>query len=262
MSWGKKLIRKPLDVSAYFKPAETLELKHGLKVGVYGPYESGKTYFALTFPEPVFVIDTEFGVYPVLRHFKDKDIRIFEAAILDPETDMPDPEKSLEKIEEAVAALRNVNEGTIVIDSGTDIWQWMGAWMEKRATRRTASGQPYRFEWAMANLKYRQLILRLAAKPLHFVITAQTTSVYDAQGRETGEERARWQKQTVYWCDFVFHLEKRFAKGMTRPKYIATLEKCRPQRAYNLEIEDITFDKFVKKLREDLGITVRGYSYE
>ena len=39
-----------------------------------------------------------------------------------PETAEPDPEKSLEKVEQALVALRDVKEGTIVIDSGTDIW--------------------------------------------------------------------------------------------------------------------------------------------
>lgn len=184
------------------------------------------------------------------------------SGILDPETFEPDPELSLAKVEKALVALRDVKEGTIVIDSGTDIWDWMQDWMEKTATKRTKTGGVYRFEWARVKQRWRQLVLRLMAKPLHFIITAQPQEIFDAEGRATGTFRPRIQRATPHIADLVIHIEKVFEKGRTKPRHIATLEKCRFQRAYNAKIEDITFDKLCKKLKEDLGVTIKGVHVE
>ena len=89
--------------------------------------EVGKTHFALTFPEPVYVVDTDLGVAPLLAkpEFRGKDIRIYDAVKLDLENDEVDPIGSLDMLEKALTALRDVKYGTIVIDTITDIWQWI-----------------------------------------------------------------------------------------------------------------------------------------
>ena len=132
----------------FWKSPEYIVKKSGIKVLVWGPPETGKTHFALTAPEPIHVIDTEFGTYPLLckEPFKNKDIRVFEAAQLNVESAEIDPVKSIEAVEEAISFLKDINEGTVVIDSVTDIWQWLGAWLEVTASVRTASGRPYQFE--------------------------------------------------------------------------------------------------------------------
>jgi len=141
------------DASQFWKKPSEIIHKTGLKVLIFGEPEVGKTHFALTFPEPIFVIDTEFGVAPLLSKepFKNKDIRVFEACQLDVDTVEVDPIKSIEAVEQAITALQRVDKGTIVIDSATDIWQWLVAWLEVVASRRTSSGQPYRFESACSS---------------------------------------------------------------------------------------------------------------
>jgi len=239
----------------FFKARDTLT-KKGIKVGVYGKWETGKTHFALTFPEPIHVIDTEFGCSPLLRKelFRDKEIYVFEAASLDPLTDRVDPLKSLENVEEAIATLADVKEGTIVIDTGTDIWGWIIAWLEEIATRKTDTGAPYRFEYGKANLRYRNLIIRLIAKPVHFVITAQTAEVFDSTGTPTGVYSPRWMKQTPHWVDLLIYMDKKHLGGTW--KYVATIEKCRWERAFNLTVEDLDFQKMKSALEEKLGITI------
>jgi len=255
----KKKELQPPKPEEFFTPLQRIEHVGGLKVGIYGAPETGKTYFALTFPEPIYVIDTEFGAKKVARvHFPEKEIYIAEVVHIDPITDEPDPIKSLEKVEKAIAAIasQNISKGTIVIDSATDIWAWITAWLEQVATRRTASGQPFRFEYGLANERYRQLIVRLLAKPVHVVLTAQEQDVYDSSGKPTGMKQPRWQKQTPHWVDIVLHTVKRFDPSLKRWRYVAVMEKCRFKRAFNLEIEDVTYEKLRNALRRNLGIDV------
>jgi len=58
-----------------------------------------------------------------LHKFKEKEIYVYEAAVLDEHTMEPDAMKSLNKIEEALSTLADVEKGTICVDSGTDVWQ-------------------------------------------------------------------------------------------------------------------------------------------
>ena len=155
LAWDLKRVKKEEIKPEQFwkKPTEIIH-KTGLKVLAWGEPEVGKTHFALTFPEPVYVVDTDLGVAPLLAkpEFRDKDIRIYDAVKLDLEKDEVDPIGSLEMLEKALTALRDVKYGTIVIDTITDIWQWIGAWLEVVATRRTQTGQPYQFEWGNRRL--------------------------------------------------------------------------------------------------------------
>jgi len=99
--------KKLPEMSEFWKPAKEIVHEQGLKILVWGREEVGKevsqnprsavlswlcrlhereglispkTYFCLSAPPPVYVVDTEFGTAPVLRHFKDKEIYVFEAA--------------------------------------------------------------------------------------------------------------------------------------------------------------------------------------
>jgi len=262
MGWSQ-LVKKELDIPKpedFFTPLQRIKHTGGLKVGIYGKPETGKTYFALTCPPPVYVIDTEFAAKKVARvHFPEKRIFIAEVTHIDPITDQPDPIRSLENVEKAIAAIAstNIERGTIVIDTVTDIWQWICAWLEQVATRRTQSGQPYRFEYGLANERYRQIIVRLLAKPVHVVLTAHESPIYDEKGQEIpGLTQGKWQKQTPHWVDIVLHAQKRFNASLKRWQYVTTIEKCRFKRGLNAQIEDITFQKLVNFLRQNLGVDV------
>ena len=69
-----------------------------------------------------------------------------------------DPVRSLEKVELATEALKDVTKGTIVIDSVSDIWSWLGMWLHYNAQTSTSkkSGKEFmmRTEWQHANAKY------------------------------------------------------------------------------------------------------------
>lgn len=268
MTWnsekGKsKLEPLKIDKNQFFKKGEALVHDQGLKVLVWGDTEVGKTFFCMSAPEPIYAIGTEFGLAPLLRHFPDKEIYIHEAAILDDEKDEPDVDSSMKNIEKAIASLRDVEAGTIVIDSGTDIWQWLGAWVEQeavKANKMTSAGTPQRLQWGRANLRWRQMILRLMSKPVHFIITAQSQEEYSSSGQQLGTFKPKIQRQTPHMCDVILHLRKTFPKVKGKPvaKYIATVTKCRFQRGLDMKIEDVTWDRLITELKDKLGVEVTG----
>lgn len=233
--------------TAFKKRSETLK-KKGINVAVWGSYGVGKTHFALSFPEPIYVISTEEGVAQLLHRFPDKDIRIMECT--ESYTNAPvkkltgkadeslganDPEVSLRNIERATELLKDVKEGTIVLDSGTDLWEWFSAWIDYNADKYTKSGQMMRTEWGKVNSKYKNILMRLISRPVNFVMTLRSQNMYSADGKETTMQKFSGQKNTLFIPDIVLHLEQKPATKVgadgkiqsAGKQRIATVEKNR-----------------------------------
>ena len=241
-----------------FKPIDEVEEGEGLKMLIYGKPESGKTYFALSCPEPIYVISTEFGVKKLRHHFPDKEIHLLECNVpfaakpVDRKgniIDTPfntDPETSLKKIEDASFALEKIKGGTVIIDSASDIWSWLSLYLGNVGERSTSKKTGEEFikgtEWAKINEAFRILINRFNSLPCHLVITARQKE--DLEGNVTFKAS----KDVDHFVDLVVHLEK-----LPRPipgqegkfTYVrqGTITKCRYQSMNNLAIQDITFDK-------------------
>ena len=254
-----------------FTPIKQANVRRGLKVMIWGDTEVGKSYFALSFPEPIYVISTEFGVSQLQHHYPDKDIRIMECS--EPYTDKPnksseeepfaiDPVRSLEKVELATEALKDVTKGTIVIDSISDIWAWLGMWLHYNAQTSTSkkSGKEFmmRTEWQHANAKYRWLVMRLLSRPCHVVFTSRAGAVYDSNGNITAQTKAKAQGESAYYVDVYIKAAKRpmpiEENGKTTSRMVtkrmATIEKCRFQSVNNMQVEDLTFEKLQTSLKD------------
>jgi len=254
-----------LTPEAFFAPVKrTLELS-GLKIVVWGDYGTGKTYLGLSAPEPVYVIDTEFGAAKVAAvHFPDKDIKIFEAKVIDESTGEADFLKSLAEVEKALVSLKDVTEGSIVIDSISDIYTWLNAWVMKTAVRKVSkTGREYieRLAWSERNEKYYLMIMRLLTSPCHVVLTAKEVPVYGDRGEETGHKGPRWMAQTPYWCDCVVRIVK-VEINPSDTRFYGIIEKLRHKRVLSARIQDVTFEKICKEIFKQTGLKVRGVSYE
>lgn len=245
-------------VEALFKPIDDVEEGEGLKVLIYGKPETGKTYFALSFPPPLHIISTEYGVKKLRHHFPDKDIQLMECNVPFAEKpvdrkgnviDTPfntDPETSLKKIEAASFALEKIKGGTIIIDSGSDVWNWLSVYLgnigERSVSKKTGEEYIKGTEWAKINEAFRILINRFNSLPCHFIVTARQKEDYE------GNITFKASKDVDHFVDLTIHLEK-----LPRPipgkegvfTYIrqATIQKCRYQSMNNLQVQDITFDK-------------------
>jgi len=271
-----KEITKPPEVAVteenLFVPAQKALQRSGVKAFVWGGYGVGKTYFALSFPQPIRVISTEFGVAQLLHHFPDKEIGIMECT--EPYTEAPtkartgqvddqpfavDPVVSLRKVEKASLALKNVQGGTIVLDSGTDLWSWLGAWIELTADKQySKTGGMMRTEWSKANARYRTILMRLLSRPCHFVMTGRSQQVYDGQGNMTATEKFAAQKETPYFADIIIHLTKKPRQNVdvttgkvtgTVIQRVGIVEKCRFADVNNMTITDPTYDNLKESLK-------------
>lgn len=217
-----------------FKKRDEITNVKGVKALIWGEPGAGKTYFALTFPEPIYVIDTDGGVAQLLKQFEGKDIRIM--SITDPYAEKAkkkakdpltetDPVVSLQKFDKATWLLKDIKEGTIVVDGISDIWEWHGAWLDIMADKYTQSGNMMRTEWGKANAKYTWMLKRLKSRPCNLVMTAKQKSKFDKQGVELDEKLSATQKFTEYEPDFVIHLKKQRVGNVTQR--IGTVTKCR-----------------------------------
>ena len=256
---SKSVIDKPSDV---FRPAKELMHKKGLKTLCWGEEETLKTGFVLSFPPPVYLIDTEYGWEHVYEeHYIDTlgdDLHVLEVGVLDPKTDEPDATESLEALEDAIKAVRNVQKGTIAIDSMTSVWDWLQTWMEQTAERRyKKTGEPMRTEWARVRTRLTNIFTRLSAKPIHFVMTAHPQEIY-AGGQSTGVFKPRIHQLARHRADIVLHMKKEYIKGKGW-QYVSELTKCRWKKSIGLQIQDITFDKLLKVLKTKLGVKIVRY---
>jgi len=57
---SKKAPEKKLpEISEFWAPAKEIAHEQGLKILIWGREEVGKTYFCLSAPPPVYIVDTE-----------------------------------------------------------------------------------------------------------------------------------------------------------------------------------------------------------
>ena len=239
-----------LKINEVFKPIAESYKRRGLKIVISGPPEAGKTYVGLSAPSPVYVISTEYGVTQLAHHFKGKEIYVIEANVFDPDSDEVDPLKSLEEVDKAIKLLRDVDKGTIVIDSITDIWSWVMHWLHVVSEKKkSGGGKEYmpQFEWGKANERYRFMIMRLLSRPTHFIATARVKPEYGADGKITGNTKPAWMQETPYFADIQIDMMKKTIGGVT--KYLSMISKCRFQRQFNKTIEDLTFPKLTDELK-------------
>lgn len=255
-TWKNQSDLKIPDKSELFTSADKYVHKRGLKIGVYGPPESSKTYFCCTCPGDVMLLDTEFGSYPVAKKFKDKTINIADITVINQQTDDIDSNASIARAEIALKTIKDMQKGTVCIDSVSDIWSWMGSWLEETASLRSKkTGKMLQLEWGKANARYRNMIVKLLSKPVHVVLTAQQKSVYTSGGQATDMVEPSWQKLTPYWVDIVVRLEKTFSTSGTY--YNGYIEKCRWERAFNAKLDDVSFQGVVDVLTDKLGVEIK-----
>ena len=253
------------DIDKLFIKAEELEKVKGLRCELWGKSGVGKTFAALSFPKPIYYIDTDGGVTLNMKYYKGKDVKILECyETLDTvsgDDNQPfdvDPIKSLEKFDYATKALAD-NEGltgTVVIDTITDIWSWIGTWLNRKTEKSVSSkGTEYmsRFAWGDANNRYDWLMKRLKKMNTNLVVVSRAKSVYDSNGNITAQEQADAQKRTDYYMDFVINMKQRFEKvnGKTSSKRVGVVNKSRGLNLSDPIIEDFSYDKLKKLIDED-----------
>lgn len=245
----QKKIEIDVKPSEVFTPLKQAKKRKGLKIAIAGREGSGKTHFGCTCPEPIYFIDTEFGVEQVARKF-DKDIHIVEAVYIDPKTDKPDPIKSLDMIERAIKSVRKLTEGTIVLDTITAVWSWIGDWLKVMYDAEVKQKKFYQFMWGPANRLYDSIMVRLLSRPMTAVFTGQKRNVWIGKDRQPNLWEPSWQKTTAYWSDVFIDINSTL-KADGSYIHTANIPKFRFKQLNSAMLEPITYQALVKKLAEE-----------
>ncbi len=219
------------------------EEKRGLKIGLYGDFGTGKTHFALTAPEPIYIIDTEMGAAPLAHLFKDKDIKILDVA-------EENGAKSYEKMASAIEYISQQEKvGTVIIDSVTDFWEFAQEYGKVNIFKiKPEARLAQQWDWGVINKLYLSIILKLLKLNCNLILTARESEVYAGAGQPMGVYKPKWQKNTGFWVDFVLYNTKKANKdGSTI--FTSTIEKSRPAG----ELMGKKFNNFdFKNLEEEL----------
>lgn len=260
-------VKGPLFISS--SEAQSLT---GFKYLIWGDFGTGKTWDACSFPGPINILSTEFGVAPVVAQTGRKDIFRFECT--DPFTEKPhkasgdiddepfatDPVDSLNRVEEGIEHLWQEYKsgrligGTVVVDSISDIWAWLANWLDyiakKQQSKSTGKDYMMRTEWQKANAKYKWILMRLLALPCNLVMTARSSAVYDGTGNITAANKPKAQGETSYYVDVVAHTTNEYVSKIENGKVVGStvqrqcvIEKCRlGDVPGNLVLKDGTYE--------------------
>jgi hypothetical protein len=248
------------------------ETTKGLDVLVYGDSNTGKTYFAATFPEPVFFIDTEGRANKTRQfHFANKVIKIASPMEIrgDYKTEKEienavDMEKSVDNLINALVDVanhikeNNIKQGTVVVDSLTDVWTWT---QEEGKIRLAKAGKvdmaqfrlKSQFDWGGITNKYLSFLLsvkKLAEYGINVVLTSREKKTPDyvagaPTGIESFEDKIKTQKDTPYHISTIINLDVKNIKTSdgVKQKRVAKIEKLESISGDSIEIENITYEK-------------------
>lgn len=184
-----------------FRPAEQVRPK--VKCLVYGPSGVGKTYFGLTAPGKVAVIDTEGGTafYAGRGGLSEFDVL---------------PTKTFHDVTRAIGYLAT-HPGeyeTLVIDPVTVLYETLqDAAQVKRATvRRNEDADLEMLDWQRIKRAYKALMTDLVNLPLHVIVIAREADLTEERMNGQRKERVKIgvrpdaEKSTPYYFDTVIRL--------------------------------------------------------
>lgn len=271
MAWDAETSKPAPKPEEYFKTVTPEGGEDALKVAICGPPGSGKTYFCCSsavIAPPTYIIDTQMSANKIAReNFPDEtkrgDLKVFEVKVVDEDILEIDYAKSFDQIAASIFALKDVQKGTICIDSVSDLYSWLNAWVEATAEQRTKIGTPQRLEWGRRTEKFRLLLFRLLSRPTHTIVTAEVQPVFTKGGEEMSSVPPvpRWFKPTEHWCDLIIE-QRKLVAGPGNVKYVSTLTKSRPKRALDYEFTDITFKSLADFLFQRMHMKARGITYD
>lgn len=270
-------IKSQMPSTAPTAPTMQNTTKRGFVALIYGDTGAGKTYLSMTFPPPIYVIDTENRAVNTWKgDFKDKEINIIEPMVL--RMDLENTNGTLEDIFDETASLNAVTAaltdyvkkvrekkivgGTIIIDSVTDIWSWVQEWTIARLATMTykesktgevkqradADTQQImqQFDWKIANKKHESIIFALRAlitEGIFVVFTAREKAVPEYVNKGVAaqtRDKVRCNKELPSRCDLVIYLTKRGGE------YLAYFDKFGAKSTAIPPIKEITFDKIME----------------
>ena len=236
------------DKPIVFTTLDEAQKKRGIKVGIYGDYSTGKTHFALTAPEPIYIIDTELGAPPLSHMFKDKDIKILDVA-------EKDGSKSYEKMIAAIDFIAKEKAvGTVIVDSMSDFWEFAQEYGKVNVFKiKPQDRLAQQWDWGILNKLYQAPLLKLIKLNCNLILTARAQEMYARAGEPMGVYKPKWQKNTGFWVDFVLYNTKKIDK-IGHTTFTSYVDKSRPVRnLMGRTFHNLTFSVFMNEIEKVKG---------
>jgi AAA domain len=240
-------------MTAFQKPQA---LKAALKMALYGPAGSGKTFTALLVSEGlarhtgkrIAFCDTEYGTAFYGQEVAQRAVhpQAFDFDVL--------YTKSITEVLDAVRKLDPATHGVLVIDSISHLWD---ACRNAFKGRLTKAGTIPLHAWTTIKKPYKELMHLLLSSPLHVLICGRQGNDF-AEDDESGEMKnlgykMRAEGETAYEPDVLVRLEAHKATKKALAIPVAHIEKDRTGVLAGQSIPSPTFDSLARPLLGLLG---------
>lgn len=215
--------------------------KKYLKIALFGDGGSGKTRFALSFPNPC-VIDTEDGTAPYKNSYEFQVKHLTRWNDLKPVIDW---------------VRTNPKEcGTLVIDSMTVFYQSLINDVTDYVKNRRGNEVLSTGDWGVIKRRWSALLIALTGLPCHVILSMREKEEYEEtvnrQGEEvrkkTGNHLMEADKQTKYLFDISIRCSVEKSKKEKTAKFMATVDKSRYNWLPMFGAYDITGKRAFKEL--------------
>lgn len=230
-----------------------------LKMGVYGPPGSGKTFTSLLIAEGLGItsgkrvayVDTERGTD---FYCKDVPSRSVHPQAFDFDALYT---RSLTEVLQQVKALSTAEYGVVVLDSITHLWE---AAIAAYGGNQTRAGTIPMHAWGKIKRPYKELMSTLLSSPMHVVICGRQGTEY-ATDEETEELKAvglkmKAEGETAYEPHILIRMEAIKPKKTNElATIVAYAEKDRTGVLAGRSFINPTFESMVKQLLPLLGET-------
>lgn len=230
-----------------------------LKMGVYGPPGSGKTFTSLLLAEGLGKITSKRVAYIDTERGTDFYCQAVASRTVHPEAFDFDAlyTRSLTEMLSAARSLKTDEYGVIVLDSVTHAWE---AAMAAYGGKTTSAGTIPMWAWGKIKKPYKDLMAFLLSSPMHVIICGRQKTVYETD-EETEELKAtgvtmRAEGETAYEPHILIRMEAiRPKKTNEVATIVAYAEKDRTGVLSGRSFVNPTFDTLCKPLLGLLGET-------
>ena len=191
-----------------WQKAADLPERERMIVGVWGEQKSGKTQFALTFPDPIFYFNFDWGMEHHLPGLRSREVFVADYLTVNPQLTESEAESMLAGFERDYGAALKVGNGTLVIDTGTALWNLASKVFLDDIKKKRRDGQIYPFDYANANAYFQNLINQVKQTGMNLCLVQRAREKYNNQGQATGVYEAQGNNAVPYLVQVQLHLFK------------------------------------------------------
>ena len=228
-----------------------------LKMGLYGPPGSGKTFTSLLLAEGLAKLTGKRVAYIDTERGTDFYCQAVPTRSVHPEAFDFDAlyTRAISEVLAAVRGIDTTTHGVVVLDSVTHLWE---AAMAAYEGKKTSAGTIPMHAWGKIKKPYKDLMAILLSTPLHVLICGRQKTVY-GEDEETGELKAegvtmRAEGETPYEPHILIRMEQVKPKKTNElAKIYAYAEKDRTGVLSGRSFENPNFETLCRPLLGLLG---------